>query len=498
MGVIQRQSLLNSFIGYLGVLVGVVKLLLIYPLIEAADLGAIQFVSVNATLFAAFGGWGLTTAAVHFFPNFKQDKSTLGSFFWLLLFGTVFFCSLLCLSLWLLRIPISTFFDKSQATFLRTLPYILVSTFFWALTNYFQSFASNFGKTVYPSLISNFLFKFAQPVLVLLFFFKYIDFVQVFQGITFIFILIAALQFWYLWRKQFITLRIETLVWNKSTVGSILKYANFTVLVGASSVLVSQLDKVLIVPLLNYTSLAVFSFASFMSESIDIPRKAISGIAAPLISDSMKNKNYAHVAQIYRDSALLQFIIGAYLLTGLWTCADDLFRLMPKNGEVYAQGKYVILLLGMSRVVDMITGTNNEIITFSEHYRFNLRSLTILAVLNIGFNFLFVPAYGFGLGINGSALATFLALLIFNIWRAQFIYQKLKIHPFVWAMMYPVLASTAALVVIFFIVPTTGLHPLLSILIRGAIVTSVFAFVTIYFRVSSYVDDFVAKFNLFR
>ena len=490
MGIIQKQSLLNTVVGYAGVLIGVVNLLFIYPMIDVKDLGAIQFVSVTATLFAAFGGWGLTTATVHFFPNFKDDTRRTGSFFWLLLMGTIVFSSLTCLVLWLLKNPISLTFDD-KAHFISTLPFILACTFFLAISNYCQAFASNFNRTVLPSFLSNFVFKIAQPILVLLFLWQLFSFADVFKGIVLTFFLIATLQFFYLRYRGFISLKLDTLVWNRTNVQNIMKYANFTILVGLSSILTAQLDKILIVPMIGLESLAIFNFASFMSESIDIPRKAISSIAAPLISESMKKKDYVHVAQIYRDSALLQFIIGAYLLTGIWACADDLFRLMPKNGEVFAQGKYVILILGLSRVIDMVTGTNHEIITFSEHYRVNLKSLTILAVLNIGFNFLFVPTYGFGLGIIGSALATLLALLIFNIWRTVFIYQKLQIHPFVSAMFYPVLASSVALLFVY-LTPSVS-NPFLSILMRGSIVTAVFAFVMVYYKVSSYVDTYVEK-----
>ena len=496
MGIIQKQSLLNTGVGYAGVLIGVVNLLFIYPMIDVGDLGAIQFVSVTATVFAAFGGWGLTTATVHFFPDFKDKERRTGSFFWLLFIGTIVFSTLICLTLWLLKNPISSAFEDKKAQFLNTLPFILACTFFWAISNYCQAFASNFNRTVFPSFLSNFVFKIAQPVLVLLFLWQLFSFADVFKGIVLTFFFIATSQFLYLRYRGFITLKIDTLVWNRTNIQNIMKYANFTVLVGVSSILTAQLDKILIVPMIDYASLAIFSFASFMSESIDIPRKAISSIAAPLISESMKKKDYAHVAQIYRDSALLQFIVGAYLLTGLWVCADDLFRLMPKNGAVYAQGKYVILILGLSRVIDMITGTNHEIITFSEHYRFNLRSLTILAVLNIGFNFLFVPTYGFGWGIIGSALATMLALLIFNVWRTVFIYQKLQIHPFVSAMFYPVLASLVALLLVY-VAPSVS-NPILSILIRGSIVTAVFVFVIVYFKVSSYVDVYVEKIKTWR
>jgi O-antigen/teichoic acid export membrane protein len=492
MGIIQKQSALSSLVSYAGVVIGAVNSLLIYPMIDASDLGAIQFVGVNATLFAAFGGWGLQTATVHFFPNFKDNKRELRSFFWLLFLGTVVFSLLLCLGLWLLRHVLASFFEGKEAQFLSTLPFILACTVFWAISNYCLAFASNFNRTVYPNFVSSFLFKIAQPILVLLFFWQLFSFAAVFKGIVVVFALISFLQFWYLWKNDFISFTIEPIVWQKETIQKIMKYANFTVLVGVSSVLTAQLDKILIVPMLGYASLAIFSFASFLSEAIDIPRKAIGTIAAPLISESMKKKDYAHVEKIYKDSALLEFIIGSFLLTGLWVCADDLFRLMPKNGEVYAQGKYVILLLGLSRVIDMITGVNHEIITFSEHYRFNLRSLTILAVLNIGFNFLFVPAYGFGMGIIGSALATMLALLIFNIWRTIFIYQKLKIHPFEMTMFYPVLASVVAFILVQFFTPSVS-NPILSILLRGSIVTAVFAFVMLFFNVTPYFDTAVQK-----
>ncbi len=496
MGIIQKQSLLNTVVGYAGVLIGVVNLLFIYPLMDVEDLGVIQFVSGTATLFAAFGTWGLTTATVHFFPNFKDDSRRTGSFFGLLLVGIILFSTLTCLVLWLLKNPVSLAFGENQAQFLSTLPFILACTFFWAINNYCQAFASNFNRTVLPSFLSNFVFKIAQPVLVILFLWQVFSFAQVFKGIVVTFFLIAASQFFYLRYRGFISFRLDTLVWNRTNVQNIMKYANFTVLVSISSILTAQLDKLLIAPMIGFDSLSIFTFASFMSESIDIPRKAISSIAAPLISESMKKKDYVHVAQIYRDSALLQFIIGAYLLTGLWVCADDLFRLMPKNGAIFAQGKYVILILGLSRVIDMITGTNHEIITFSEHYRVNLKSLTILAVLNIGFNFLFVPAYGFGLGIIGSALATMLALLIFNIWRTVFIYQKMKIHPFVSAMFYPVLASFMAFLLVY-MTPSVS-NPFLSILIRGSIVTAVFVFIIAYFKVSPYIDVYVEKLKIWR
>ena len=111
-----------------------------------------------------------------------------------------------------------------------------------------------------------------------------------------------------------------------------------------------------------------------------------------------------------------------FLLGGVWLCADALFDLMPKNQEAFRAGKYVILWLGLARVLDMMTGINAEIITYSKYYKFNMISMVSMAVLNISLSFLFLKVYN--LGILSPALATLAAVSMVNIWRLIFIYQK--------------------------------------------------------------------------
>ena len=118
-------------------------------------------------------------------------------------------------------------------------------------------------------------------------------------------------------------------------------------------------------------------------------------------------------------------IIGCLLLVGIWANLDSLYSFIP-NGDVYIQGINVVLFIGLGKLSDMIFGTNGEIIVMSKHYRFNVIAVAILAILTIVLNLLLIPQYG----IEGAAIASFLAMLTFNISKFLFVWVKFKIQPF--------------------------------------------------------------------
>lgn len=87
----------------------------------------------------------------------------------------------------------------------------------------------------------------------------------------------------------------------------------------------------------------------------------------------------------------------------------------------------IVEILGFSVLINMATGFNGEIITYSKYYRFNLIAVGILVVLNVALNLLFIHL---GYGIAGVAWASFISMTIFNISKLLFIYKKFGLLPF--------------------------------------------------------------------
>ncbi len=493
MGIIKRQSIKNSLVSYLGVGIGAISSIFIYTLIDKTDMGIIQFAISTAAFFAPFASFASSMTATRFYPFFKTEDGKDNGFLPLLtvftLISSLFFVGLI----YFFRNDLASLFQKDSEQFLNSLHFILIFTVLVALSTLFISFAANQSRIVVPSIFQNLLPKIAQPTLVLLYFFGVIGFATLFKGLAFTFflMLMGVVGYVYFLRKnsfQSSILRGSFLM--KKHARDMFRFSSFNFFIVMGSVFAQQADKLFIAPMLGYEQLAIFGFGAMIAEAIDVPRKALSGIAQPLIAASIAKKNWVHITEIYRKTALLQVIAGVFLLAGVWACADLLFDLMIKNGEAYRTGKWVILILGLSRLADMATGTNAEIITFSEHYRFNFRSFATMAALNIVLNLALIPI----MGIEGSALATLISIVLVNLWRLFFIKQKMGIHPWdkrmLWVMAFGLLAWFAAYMtpsVYLTFLPKIG-NAFANIVIKGLIVSILYGFLILRFKVSEDVN----------
>ena len=492
MGIIKRQSLKNSIVNYLGVFIGTLSMIFIYPLILPSDLGLFQFVISTSALLSGFAGWGFNTAAVHFYSFHNNNLTQKNAYFWWLSSATLLSSLTFVMLVFCFRNGISEWFGKENAIFLSVLPYILCLAVIVAFSNLYTALAASSNRIVVPTLLNNLFLKVTLPVLVLLFYNQIIETAVVLKGILIVLLLSVVGLYFYLFFLKQMTHRMDLQLWRDVHVRKdIFNYSSFIILVGISSIMVARLDQIIIAPILGYGSVAVFTFGATVAEAIDIPRKAIGSISAPLISESIKANNMPHVLELYRKSALLQLVIGSFLLIGVWSCSNFLFDLMPKHSEEYRDGKYVILFLGLAKVVDMGTGLNHEIITFSKYYKFNLWSLTILAVLNVLLNFYFISKSFLNLGIVGSALATLLSMVLFNIWRMAFIYQKMHMHPLQINMLKVIIFALIAWFLATFIPSVSS--PILNIFIKGSMVTLVYWAFVIYYKISPDVNDSFEK-----
>jgi O-antigen/teichoic acid export membrane protein len=487
MGVIKRQSLQQGLVAYFGVFIGAVSTLFIYPMLGKEKFGDIQFVISLSALLGPLLGLGIPSAAVNFFPYFKENRATRGRFFYMLLLTTLLSVCFFLSVMYFNRSLITYFFTDNAYLFNNYLPYIFALTFCISLIALFTAYIANFNKVVIPTIINSLSLKILQPTLVLLFLGGWIAFHQILVGLVGVHIAIVAATLYYLHHLGRLEINFQKLHVEKPLKRKIIDYSLFSILIGLSVSLALQIDRILIALIIGSGSLAVFTIPVFITEAIDVIRKAISSISTPIISDSLKSNNLANVEMIYKKSALLQFVMGMFLLTCAWICADDLYHLMPK-GEEFASGKILILILGMSRLIDMITGMNSEIIALSEYYRTNFYMLLALAIVNIICCNYFIRWYG----INGAAMATFISMLLFNIAKLAFIERKFHMHPFsspmIGSVAIGVVTLSMALLIPTFRFPFLGdkMSSIFTISVKGLVITACYFLLLWRFRV---VDD---------
>ena len=126
-----------------------------------------------------------------------------------------------------------------------------------------------------------------------------------------------------------------------------------------------------------------------------------------------------------RQVSINQFLLGALILLLIWTNLDVLFWLMP-NGAIYAAGRYVVLIIGLTKVVDLLFGGNHEILLNSPAYRFSLIALVFLGVISFSINYVMIPIYG----MNGAAAGTVVSVLLYNSLKSGFIWVRYRLWAF--------------------------------------------------------------------
>ena len=146
-------------------------------------------------------------------------------------------------------------------------------------------------------------------------------------------------------------------------------------------------------------------------------------ISGTLVADAWKSNDIFKIKDIYYKSCLNQLIIGGFIFLGIWANIDNILIIL---GEDYIQSKWVIFFIGFGYLIDMSTGVNGLVISYSKYYRISLVFIGILIINVLLLMYLLIPFWG----ITGAAIAIASSLFFNNLMRYLFLLKKYHLQPF--------------------------------------------------------------------
>lgn len=488
MGVVKRQSIKRSIVNYLGVAVGMVSTIFIYPL-DFDTAGLAQFVVALAALFVPFASFGINRLTIRFFPEFKSQNRRHHNFLMILLTGITIVFVLFTGLLFLFEdnfIRILQMIDMNPEVLIDNKGVVLIICLFMAYNFVLADMASNFNRVVIPIIWNNLLFKLTVPLFVLGVYFNYIgldtfraaiagSYVLAFFGL--VLYLTRLGQFHLSWDFSFVS---------KNLMKRMGEYAVYGALSTLGYLIAFRIDSIMIGSMVDTGAVAEYNFFSTMVKVMAIPFTALVAIAAPIISSSYAKGDVDEIHSLYKRSSETMLVAGGLLLVGTWLCLDDLIALTGKS-DVLTIIKPVYLILAAGNLINMVTGFNEQIIAYSKYFRFNLIAMLVLACFNIYLNITLIPLYG----LVGAAIATAVSFTIYNVVKLVFIYIKLRMFPFTGRQVI-VLALIFLVIYLVSLVPT-DFHPVFNILILGSLSVILYMGPILLLRLSPEVNDLVKQ-----
>lgn len=477
----------------MGVLLGAVNVLFVYPyFLKIEELGLFNFLISGGMILSLFIAFGANDLVTRYFPLFRSDDRRHNGFLVLMLaIPTAGFLLVLALTAALHR-PLLAFLQHQDPLIQEYAYWILPLAFFLGLNYVLVNYAKNFLRIVIPTFFENPFVKVCTALLSVLLFYSWLSLTGFIAAIVLTYAAVSlgvALYIAYLGHWSFRLPRRELL--RPGLVREMSSFAFYSMLGGFSAGFLTWLDRLMIGFLIEENALksvGIFSVVAYIGMVIDVPRRSLEKIAAPVVADAFQRNDLAHVAMLYRKASINQFIAGVFLFLLIWLNIDDVFAVMP-NGERFAGGKIIVLILGMTVLIGMVTGINHVILTFSKYYRINFYLLLCLAALNVALNYLLIRTAD--LGIIGAALATLISMFIFHLAKFWIIYRKLGMQPLNKSTFYVFLLGLGAFLALNWL--PAMLHPLFDMAVKSLAVTVLFIGPVLHWRLSPDLNELWEK-----
>jgi O-antigen/teichoic acid export membrane protein len=158
------------------------------------------------------------------------------------------------------------------------------------------------------------------------------------------------------------------------------------------------------------------------------------------------------------------------------------------NKPEYTKGIWVVLIISLSKLVELALGTGNAILVNSIYYKIFFYLSIAMAVSVILLNKWLIAI----IGIDGAALATLLVMIMYSGIKILYIKSKFKIQPFS-TQTIKVIAIIAAVFLIFYFL-NFSINPVISILLKSVIIALVYIFLINKTKVSEELNSLVLKF----
>ena len=483
MNSIRRQSILSTLLIYGGFAIGLLNTYLFTKqgLFTEEEFGLYNVFIAIALLMAAVANLGAPYFIYKFFPYYqarlhpqKNDQLTLA-----LLIALIGFGILLATGYWLEPLVIQKYSGNAPS---------LVTYFKWIyplgagliVFNVLEAWSWQHGLSVTSNFLKEAVWRFFILILIAGFAFEWISNFDLFIKLfAFSYPFIAVLLIMTLVSRKKMTIGPLNSPVTQRLKKPILGYTSFTYAGTLIFTLAQVFDSILIGSVLEnaMAQVAIYSLAQNMASILQAPQRGIIAASIAPLSKAWKEKDRATLSRIYQRSSINQLLFAGLLFGLIFLNFNDAIRTLQLKPS-YLTGLTVFCLLGITRLIDMGTGVNTQLIITSPSWKFEFKSGMILLLIMLPLSYILTKKYG----ITGTAMAQLISIFLYNSIRISFLWKKYRLQPFSKNSLGAVMVTAISIGLIYFLFNETSGWT--SILLRSSLFVLVIGALTWFLKLS--------------
>jgi O-antigen/teichoic acid export membrane protein len=485
LGIIIRQSIQNTLISYAGVALGFISTILLFPnILESDQFGLTRLLLSVGLVCVQFSHLGMKNIIIRYFPYYQHSDDSRSRLLTLTLGVPFVGFILFTLLLFLFQDTLTSYYSDRSELFTEYVLYLIPLVFAILFFEVLNSYVRAMKDSVTGSVVNEIIIRVCIITLLGVYFFGLLTFREFMILFVGIYCIQPVVMLLYLARKKQLAFSLPFQKETKRLYKGMSVYGAYSVLGGLAILMVGNIDIMMLGSMVDLSSTAVYAIAFYIGMVIAIPQRSINKIAAPILADLLKSKNFRDIEKLYKRTALNQLIAGSLIYVGIWANLHNIIDLLPPEyGEIY----WVVVILGLAKLFDMATGINGHIIINSKLFRFDLYTNILLVILTISTNYLLIPLYG----IEGAAIATAFSIFIYNFVKYLFVWIRFQMQPFQWPAI-GVLAIAALCLGISHTLPYM-MNFYVDLFVRSAVIAAIFMSTLLLFGLSDDVKHLVQE-----
>ncbi|UXP31773.1 oligosaccharide flippase family protein [Reichenbachiella agarivorans] len=487
MGIVIKQGSISGIITYLGAFIGFFNTIILFPaFLSPEEVGLIRVIPNIAFMLMPIVQLGTSNALIKFAPEIKKKEDGLAQLIGLITLATLIGSTLMSLVIYIFKSDFVRLFEEKSPLINDYLPVIVILIFVLALYSLLENYSRVLLKIIAMNLIKEILQRVMTGILVLLYYFDWIDLDSLIYSLIVIYGTSLILLIGYLTSLGQFKISLQFHSIDREVFWRMATFSLYSIIGASGAYIVLNIDEIMVSSQLGLSENGIYSTAFFFAVMIELSKRAILQITTPLIAQSFENGRIDEIQKMHRQLSINQMIIASLFFIGIVSNLDNVYALMP-NGDVYSLGRNVVIIIGLSKLIDMTFANNSEIIVMSKYYRFNMVTILCLCGIMVVLNLYLIPLYG----MDGAAYATLISITIFNLVKSIFIQWKLNINPFS--------LNTLKMLGVISVTLIIGLYfplissPILDLGIRSAVITVSLIAMILFFRVSPEVTGIFNK-----